>query len=181
MVGVSFGFILAYGLVIGGEPVSNELLDYVQTEAYWNSRQVSMSDEDLIKRISAAGKPGDISVTLERYRNGEESFGLWLWGPDFLDPLDRTAFMPGGTVGLRVNWSDDRASSELVELVRQARVATAPPVREQIFTDIQQRMLDESPFAFLVQSGSQVAYNAALQNFTYTSALWRIDPYTMSK
>jgi peptide/nickel transport system substrate-binding protein len=131
--------------------------------------------------INVQLKPGDIGVTLERYRNGEESFGLWLWGPDFLDPLDRLAFTPAGKVGVRVKWMEENASAELVGLVQQAKVATDPAEREELFTAIQQRMLDESPFAFLVQSGTQVAYNANLQNFTYTSALWRIDPYTLSK
>jgi peptide/nickel transport system substrate-binding protein len=126
-------------------------------------------------------KPADIGVALERYRNGEESFGLWLWGPDFVDPLDRLAFTPDGKVGVRVKWSAENASPELVTLVEQAKVATDLAERDELFTAIQQHMLDESPFVFLVQSGTQVAYNAALQNFTYTSALWRIDPYTLSK
>jgi peptide/nickel transport system substrate-binding protein len=131
--------------------------------------------------INVQLKPGDIGVTLENYRNGKESFGLWLWGPDFLDPLDRLAFTPGGKVGVRVNWGEEDASAELVQLVKQAQVATDPAERAEVFMAIQQRSLDESPFAFLVQSGVQVAYNANLQGFTYTSGLWRINPYTMSK
>jgi peptide/nickel transport system substrate-binding protein len=127
-------------------------------------------------------KPGDIGPALEKYRNGESPFGLWLWGPDFIDPIDRLAFTPGGKVGLRVNWDESNASPELVAAVNRAKVATAPPDRNAAFTEIQQIMLDESAFVFLVQSGTQVAYNAAIDGFVYTStALGRIDPYTMSK
>ena len=127
-------------------------------------------------------KPGDIGPALENYRNGESPFGLWLWGPDFIDPIDRLAFTPCGKVGLRVNWDESNASPELVDAVNRAKVATAPADREAAFTDIQKIMLDESAFVFLVQSGSQVAYNANIQGFAYTgSALGRIDPYTMSK
>lgn len=127
-------------------------------------------------------KPGDISVTLENYRNGKESMGLWLWGPDFIDPIDRIAFTPGGKVGLRTNWTEQNASPALVEAVKKAKVATAAADREAAFTEIQKIMLDESPFVFLVQSGVQVAYNAKIKGFTYSStALGRIDPYTMSK
>lgn len=127
-------------------------------------------------------KPGDISVTLENYRNGKESMGLWLWGPDFIDPIDRIAFTPDGKVGLRVNWTEANASPALVAAVNKAKVATAKADREAAFTEVQKIMLDESPFVFLVQSGVQVAYNAKIKGFTYSStALGRIDPYTMSK
>ncbi len=132
--------------------------------------------------ITVQLKPGDIGVTLENYRNGEESFGLWLWGPDFIDPIDRIAFTPGGKVGLRVNWDESNASPELVAAVSRAKIATDPADREAAFTEVQQIMLDESAFVFLVQSGTQVAYNSDIQGFTYNStALGRIDPYTMSK
>ena len=132
--------------------------------------------------ITVQLQPGDISVKLEGYRNGEEGLGLWLWGPDFIDPLDRLAFTPGGVVGLRVHWTEEIASPELVAAVNRAKVATAPADREAAFTEIQRIMLDESPFVFLVQSGTQVAYNANIKGFTYSStALGRIDPYTMSK
>jgi peptide/nickel transport system substrate-binding protein len=132
--------------------------------------------------ITVQLSPGDIGVELEKYRNAEAPFGLWLWGPDFIDPIDRLAFTPGGTVGLRVNWDDSNASPDLVEAVSAARIATEPADREAAFTGIQDIMLDESPFVFLVQSGVQVAYNASLQGFTYSdSALGRVDPYLMSK
>jgi peptide/nickel transport system substrate-binding protein len=132
--------------------------------------------------ITANLVPGDIGPALERYRNGESPFGLWLWGPDFIDPIDRLAFTPGGKVGLRVNWDETNASPELVEAVNRAWVATAPADREAAFTDVQRIMLDESAFVFLVQSGTQVAYNAAIDGFLYDStALGRINPYTMSK
>jgi peptide/nickel transport system substrate-binding protein len=125
-------------------------------------------------------KPGDLQVTLERYRNGQEGFSMWLWNPDFIDPIDRIAFTPGGKVGLRANWTEERASPELVELVNQAKVATDLGQRAEVFTAIQQQMLDESAFAFLIQIGTQVAYRANLQGFAYNT-MWRVDPYTMSK
>lgn len=132
--------------------------------------------------INVQLKPGDIGVELEKYRNAESPFGLWLWGPDFIDPLDRLAFTPGGKVGLRVNWDESNASPELVEAINQAKVATDPTAREAAFTRIQEISLDESPFVFLVQSGTQVAYNANITGFVYDdTALGRINPYTMSK
>jgi peptide/nickel transport system substrate-binding protein len=126
-------------------------------------------------------KPGDIGPALEKYRNGESPFGLWLWGPDFLDPIDRIAFTPGGKVGDRANWDESNASAALVEAVNRAKVATDPAARDQAFSDVQSLMLDESPFVFLVQSGTQVAYNSRIENFVYTgTTVGRVDPYVMS-
>ena len=125
--------------------------------------------------------PGDIGPALERYRLGESPFGLWLWGPDFLDPLDRLAFTPGGKVGLRVNWDESNASPELMEAVNRAWVATDPADRDAAFTDVQTIMLDESAFAFLVQSGTQVAYSSRIQDFVYTGTTnGRVAPWVYS-
>ncbi len=126
--------------------------------------------------------PGDIGPALEKYRQGQAAFGLWLWGPDFIDPIDRIAFTPDGKVGVRANWTADRASAALNDAVKRAKVATADADRAAAFTEIQQIMLDESPFVFLVQSGTQVAYNANLKNFVYLgTTAGRVDPYLMSK
>lgn len=126
--------------------------------------------------------PGDIGPALEKYRAGEAGFGLWLWGPDFIDPIDRLAFTPDGVVGTRTNWTADNASADLVAAVNQAKVATDPAERAVVFTKIQSIMLDESPFVFVVQSGTQVAYSASIKNFYYLgTTAGRIDPYLMSK
>lgn len=127
-------------------------------------------------------KSSDIGPALEKYRAGQAGFGLWQWGPDFIDPIDRLAFTPGNKVGLRVNWTEDKASDGLNEAVARAKVATADADRAAAFTDIQNIMLDESPFVFLVQSGTQVGYNANLKGFVFLgSTAGRIDPYLMSK
>lgn len=127
-------------------------------------------------------KPSEVGPALERYRNGQAPFALWYWGPDFIDPIDRISFTPGGKVGVRANWDESKASPELVEAVNRAKVVTDPAERREAFAQVQRLMLDESPFVFLVQGGTQVAYNANIEGFIYTSsALGRIDPYTMSK
>ncbi len=126
-------------------------------------------------------QPADIGPSLERYRQGQSPFGLWLWGPDVLDPIDRLAFTPGGKVGLRTGWDESKASPELNEAVGRAWIATDPAEREQSFTDVQTIMLDESPFVFLVQSGIQVAYNNRVQDFVYTgTSQGRVGPYLYS-
>jgi peptide/nickel transport system substrate-binding protein len=130
--------------------------------------------------INVTLKPGELNTDLERYRNGEQAFALWLWSPDFTDPIDRLAFTPDGKVGLRANWTADRASPELMEAVNAAWVTSDPAEREMLFKDIQEIMLVESPFAFLVQPGLQVAYRQGLEGFAY-SPQWFVDPYIMDK
>lgn len=125
--------------------------------------------------------PMEVGVALEKYRTGQHPFGLWVWGPDFVDPVDRLSFGPGGKVGLRANWPEEAASPELVSVLNQAKVATDPAEREAAFTEIQQIMKDESPFVFLIQPGVQVAYSTELDGFVYTSTtLGRVDPYALS-
>lgn len=127
-------------------------------------------------------KSSDIGPALQKYREAKSGFGLWQWGPDFTDPIDRLAFTPGGKVGLRVNWTEDKASAALNEAVARAKVATADADRAAAFGDIQNIMLDESPFVFLVQNGTQVVYNAKLKGFVFLGIVaGRIDPYMMSK
>lgn len=127
-------------------------------------------------------KSSDIGPALQKYREAKAGFGLWQWGPDFTDPIDRLAFTPGNKVGLRVNWTEDKASAGLNDAVKRAEVATADADRAAAFTDVQNIMLDESPFVFLVQNGTQVAYNAKLKGFVFLGIVaGRIDPYLMSK
>lgn len=127
-------------------------------------------------------KSSDIGPALQKYREAKAGFGLWQWGPDFIDPIDRLAFTPGNKVGLRVNWTEDKASAALNDAVKRAKVATADADRAAAFGDIQNIMLDESPFVFLVQSGTQVAYNAKIKGFVFLGTVaGRVDPYLMSK
>ena len=45
-----------------------------------------------------------VGTWLQKYRDGKMAFGLSLWGPDYPDPLDYLAFMPGELVGTRAGW-----------------------------------------------------------------------------
>ncbi len=130
--------------------------------------------------INVTLKPGELQTDLQRYRDGEQAFALWIWSPDFNDPIDRLAFAPDGKVGLRANWTADRASPELMAVVEAAWLTSDPVEREQYFTEIQEIMLQESPFAFLVQPGLQIAYRQGLEGFAY-SPQWFVNPYGMDK
>ena len=63
--------------------------------------------------------PEDVMISLETYRNGEQPLGLWYWSPDYPDNTSNLAFLPGYTVGLRANWTEEM-DPELVELGKAA-------------------------------------------------------------
>ncbi len=45
------------------------------------------------------------------------------WGPDFLDPADFLAFLPGGKVATeRALWTPETADPAMLDLIEQAKV-----------------------------------------------------------
>ena len=91
-----------------------------------------------------------VGTWLQKYRDGKMAFGLSLWGPDYPDPLDYLAFMPGELVGTRAGWP---AGSDLAleRLAAKARVTTATKARQTIYRQIQRRLNAVGPFFPLLQ------------------------------
>jgi peptide/nickel transport system substrate-binding protein len=125
-------------------------------------------------------KPGDLTTALAKYRDGSESFGLWLWNPDYWDAMDYVEFLPGTTVGKRAGWTDDNGDAEIKDLRDKVKVEVDAAKRADMFAKIQLYLQDKGPFAPLVQPGTQVGYRANLKGFAY-NPLWRLDPATFSK
>jgi peptide/nickel transport system substrate-binding protein len=87
---------------------------------------------------------------LQKYRDGKMAFGLSLWGPDYPDPADYLAFLPGQLVGLRAGW---KAGSDpaLEKLGETARVTTNNGVRQRLYRQIQLKLNADGPFVPLIQ------------------------------
>lgn len=111
--------------------------------------------------------PGEVSVQFESYRNGEQALGYWFWHPDYLDPGNHLVFMPGRTLGQRVNWTDENADAEIIELRDRADVALDLEERIEIFQAIQDYMQESGPWAPFLQNGIQVAHTAAIEGDVY--------------
>ncbi|MEP7291776.1 MAG: ABC transporter substrate-binding protein [Chloroflexota bacterium] len=122
----------------------------------------------------------ELQVGLATYRTGTEAFGYWFWGPDYLDSADVLSFMPGELVGLRAGWSVLEADPYLLGRVVQARVATDPAQRTEIFTDIQNALQQTGPFAPFLQPNVQTAYNSDLSGY-YWHPQWLVDLSLMSR
>lgn len=125
-------------------------------------------------------KGEELQTSLAAYRDGKQNFGLWLWGPDFLDPLNYVEFLPEMKVGKRANWTNANSDSTIQELRDKAKVATDPAERVKIFGQIQDYLQQNGPFAPFVQGGIQIGYSANLKNFVFNPA-WRVDLASLSK
>ena len=124
--------------------------------------------------------PAEIQVALEAYRQGTEPFGLWLWLPDYRDSLDYVEFLPEGVVGTRVNWTDDNADAEILDLRDKLKVETDDGVREGMFEQMQDYLIAQGPYAPILQPGIQIGLSSTLDGFVYNPQ-WRVDVSLMSK
>jgi peptide/nickel transport system substrate-binding protein len=124
--------------------------------------------------------PGDVGVQFEAYRNGTQAFGYWFWHPDYIDPGNHLVFLPSRTLGLRMNWTDENADQEILDLRDRAEVELDPEARVEIFQAIQIYMQESGPWAPFLQNGVQVAYRTGIQGEVYHPQ-WIIDITQISR
>jgi peptide/nickel transport system substrate-binding protein len=98
--------------------------------------------------VDLAGAP--VGTWLQKYRDGKMAFGLSLWGPDYPDPLDYLAFMPGDLVGTRAGWLAG-SDATIERLANRARITTKAAARQTIYRQIQRRLNAVGPFIPLLQ------------------------------
>jgi peptide/nickel transport system substrate-binding protein len=98
--------------------------------------------------VDLAGAP--VGTWLQKYRDGKMAFGLSLWGPDYPDPLDYLAFMPGDLVGTRAGWLAG-SDPTIDRLATRARITTKAAARQTIYRQIQRRLNAVGPFVPLLQ------------------------------
>jgi len=110
---------------------------------------------------------------LQKYRDGKMAFGLSLWGPDYPDPADYLAFLPGNLVGLRVGWP--AGSDPTVEaLGTKALQSTSPTARGKLYQQIQTRLNSVGPYVPLIQPTQVFVATKDLKNANF-NAVYQID------
>lgn len=114
--------------------------------------------------------PSELSVALERYRSGKEQMGVWEWTPDYPDSNAQLAFLPGEVVGLRAGWKAEM-NPALTELGKRARTETDDAARAELFRQIQEKLLEEGPWAVMVQAGVTVAARSEISGVTLNPAI----------
>lgn len=124
-------------------------------------------------------RPGEVQVSLEEYRNGEQGFAYWFWGPDILDPIDFLSFLPGGKVAEeRTNWSD--APEEILDLIAQARIESDTDVRLEIFAQLQDYAQESGAYAPFNVPTIQTAYLTNIEGYVWHPA-WTLDIALLSR
>ena len=94
------------------------------------AQRVQANLQDVGVKVELSGAP--VGTWLDKYRGGTMAFGLSLWGPDYPDPADYLAFMPGELVGMRVGWPKG-ADPALERLAARARITTSDRARAPIY------------------------------------------------
>ncbi|GAA3152524.1 MULTISPECIES: ABC transporter substrate-binding protein [Nonomuraea] len=141
-----------------------------------------LSFQPLAERIQANLKevgitvdlqPAPVTTALDNYRNGKEEMGLWYWGPDYPDPSDYLAFLPGKTVGLRAGWKEG-ASKELESAGEQAAAAIGDDARKAAYVDVQTKLNASGPFVPLIQPSQNIVTAASVTGLEY-HPVWTVD------
>ena len=125
--------------------------------------------------------PGEMQVALERYRSGDHGVGYWLWGPDILDPVDFTSFLPGGKVATeRNNWQLEDVPEDIQALIGRAKTASDPNERMEVYTALQEFNQQHGPFAPFNVPEQPTAYLATLEGYIFHPH-WTVDVSILSR
>lgn len=131
--------------------------------------------------IKVSLRPAEVQVALQGYRSGTQGFAYWFWGPDFLDPADYLAFLPGGKVATeRARWTPERADPAMLALIDQVKVETDQATRLALYEQLQRMAQQDSPFAPFNQPALQTAFLADIQGYVWHPQ-WLIDVALLSR
>jgi peptide/nickel transport system substrate-binding protein len=110
--------------------------------------------------------PESVTISLDSYRQGKQPLGLWFWGSDYHDNNSQLVFLPGNTVGLRANWQA-ASNPDLADLGKTASVEIDNARRLTLFSQIQQALIEDAPYAVLSQSVNRYAIRKGLKGADY--------------
>jgi peptide/nickel transport system substrate-binding protein len=135
------------------------------------AQRVQANLQDAGIRVELAGAP--TGTWLDKYRGGTMAFGLSLWGPDYPDPADYLAFMPGELVGTRVGWPKG-AHPSVERLAARAKVTTGDAARATLYRQIQRQLNQSGPYFPLIQPTQVFAATTDLRGAVF-NPLYQID------
>lgn len=119
---------------------------------------------------------------VQEWRAGKSQVGVFRWVADYPDASDYLIFLPGGNVGLRVQWKEDAspAARELVAMGKAAKTEVDRRKRVSLYQQLQRRLVEVGPFIPLFQPAIPFAFRANVQGVTYHS-VWGPDFFTINK
>ena len=131
--------------------------------------------------INVTLSPSELQVYLDKYRAGQLGFSYMFWGPDFMDPADFLAFLPGGKVATeRALWTPENADPAMLDLIEQAKVEIDQAARLDMYGQLQLMAQQDSAFAPFNQPDIQTAFLADIQGYVWHPQ-WLIDVALLSR
>lgn len=112
-------------------------------------------------------------IATQNYRGAKNQAGVFGWAPDYPDPNDYLAFLPGQLVGLRAGWPA-AASPSIARLGAKAGATTNNKARATLFRELQQQLNLHAPIYPLVAQGESIVASSNLSRVAYSS-VWYID------
>lgn len=116
--------------------------------------------------IDISIKTSEVTPLFEEYRNGKSSFLVMHWSPDYYEVNNQMAFVPGQNVGLRANWkSGSNKRLEELSILVQGEMDKAK--RTEQLKEMQEIMLEDSPYAFMIQHPKSFAVSDKLDGVNF--------------
>ena len=145
-------------------------LDAANSSPYINmaqSLQASMAQGGVKVTITQS----DQKALLTKYRARQHQMLLVYWGPDYMDPhtnadsfarnTDNSDAPKSKPLAWRNSWDIPEISKMTDAAVRERDTAK----REQMYKDLQKKVMDEGPFIIMFQETKQLAERASVKNF----------------
>ena len=115
--------------------------------------------------------PSETKALLTKYRAREHQMLMIYWGPDYMDPhtnadgfahnTDNSDTAKGKPLAWRNSWDSPEVTAMTAAAVRERDAAK----REQMYKDLQKKVMDEGPYIIMFQSTSQLAQRANVKGF----------------
>ena len=120
--------------------------------------------------------PAEEKTVLTRYRARQHQMLLINWGPDYMDPhtnassFARNDDNSDAPKAKPLAWRNSWDIPEITKMTDAAVRERDEPKREQMYKDLQLKVMDEGPFIIMFQDTTQLATRANVKNFVMGSS-----------
>lgn len=131
--------------------------------------------------------PGDGKQTLTKYRARKHDLYIGQWGTDYWDPntnADTFASNPDNKDDASAKTLAWRNAWDIPELTKETKAAVLErdtAKREQMYIDLQKKLLDDGPFVILFQQTEVAAYRNNVENYKLGVTFTTNSVYNVSK
>ena len=145
-------------------------LDASNTAPYTNIAQ-SIQSSMAQGGIKVTIIPGEQKSVITKYRARQHQMLLIYWGPDYMDPHSNADSFARNTdnsdnpATKPLAWRNSWLIPEISKMTQAAVEERDTAKREQMYKDLQQKLLDDSPFIVMFQEVKQTAERANVKDF----------------